>query len=824
MEKDIVSFVQRYLKKICFWFKLKRYRINSYIYNQNLMHDIYMLIVKILLKKIVLALILVSLAAYVDTLLETFFAIEYIAVNNNLMFNVIISGVGVAGVFIALYCDTIASIYSSKYASAPTSIVSLFENDAITNHAISLISTYIVFSFMLLVSIVFGKPIGSFSTLCFMLFTIYLITSFGLFGFRRNRLADTNSIALDPRQEILHNIKQVTCNSTFFHDSQFQYSFSQQSLYYLTVIEDIALFNIHSNINSLSMVEFTKQNNILLSEYWNEKIMIPYNSKWYRNKSEYEKWHFATDTEILIAIETGTFLPQKIKLNIFWFEEFLFKINAHIFSYLIKNNNWHDLFLLLANFNKMAQKAVNAHAVNYFFNAINQYHLKVLELGEKFFRSENKSEDYALADSTILEIFRNNTSIIVAVNEYLSKIDCNKILKQATFFTKYDEMDISKNDFLNNDDSKNLFNAIELECSIEGRKITSNWYVEQHTAHKVYDYLCEIAVCIDTIIDNSFNHVQKLTRNQLFMEAMCGYVSIIEMYNKGMISCNRLNSLLSMMQAKHIETTVIWKDNCLTSLKNKLITVYHKSIADWANCAILFYNNDKQEYSDYPDLLGGCYNYVCDDLIDSLCALDFDNFQILYQKLLDIVIVYQKFIKKDTDRIKESFKQPSAINVLVKPIVEYSEISGYAYIMGELVDEKWKNIVLDSVKIINCKLQSRSNDFYAAIINSCLFEENKNIGIYNRDVIETNWRTRIEQAIINKKLLKYKTNYNNPFHVNEIDTQSSLIKAFFDSGVGTSYFNKAFEVFLVMCVNKNVPDDKKFRSSSNWEQELNDNK
>jgi len=818
----IAEFRRKHLEKFYFWLRVKKYLAFNHLHENSLLRDIFLLLLQTLIKKGAFAFFLVLAISYIDNMVLSIHINDGFVIKNENMMNIIILGISVAGIFIALFCDTLASVYSSKYANAPSLVVSLFESDPITKGAINFISVYIVFSFILLIFVSFDHAIGVILTICFILFTISVIISFGLFGYSRNRLSDTNRIALKPRQDILYNIQQATCEGPVYCDSIFQHSFSDKSFYDAKTIEEIALFNINSNVNVSSLINFVEENNYLIAQYWAKKIMIPYNSKWYRNTWEYRKWHFAGDMEISMALRSGTFLQPEGKLNVYWLEDELLQINTNIFDFLIKNQKWHDIIIFLDNLDTLSYKAIMIKTLKYYLNIMNNYHHETFNLCLKYLTTKDKPENTESVAAIIQKIFENYLNIIVSVNKFLDSFDYSQLVNTAIKYTKYDKKTLLKAGALNNAEGEKLLSEIEIECSIEGKRITSDWYIEEIVAHKVYDYLCELVFCLDIMLNVSFDYAGRLATKDLLIEAMCSYSSIIQMDNKIKNFYKQLSDLMLLLQSKHIETDVVWEDNGIELLGSNISSKYQDSIDGWANCAIRYYGAGVQKDDKQPDLLGGCYNYVCDDLITSLCELDFKDFESKYNKLLRIVMVYQPFIKNDTDKIKGDFRRISVANVLTKPILEYLEISGYAYVFGELVDERWKQLVMDSLKNIDENLTSSANQFYLRLIDIGTFARERMGGIFNRDIIETGWKTRIWQAIMRKKLLKYKISNDYSFPVEELDTKNNFLKAFLGNSKELFFQNSAYEAFLIMCINKKVQSDKKFESNSKWEQRLND--
>lgn len=76
--------------------------------------------------------------------------------SESILVDIVIGGIGVAGVILGLYCSNMTSVYSSKYTNAPVTISSAFQRDVVTNRCIKQITGYIIFC----VIILFGRLIG----------------------------------------------------------------------------------------------------------------------------------------------------------------------------------------------------------------------------------------------------------------------------------------------------------------------------------------------------------------------------------------------------------------------------------------------------------------------------------------------------------------------------------------------------------------------------------------------------------------------------------------------------------------------------------------
>ena len=83
-----------------------------------------------------------------------------------------------------------------------------------------------------------------------------------------------------------------------------------------------------------------KHNVALIYTYWQEKSKISYDSYWYDDKVVYKKWYSASDTEIEMALKTGTLLGYNTEKNYLWLEEDIEQINDNGLQYLINQKSF----------------------------------------------------------------------------------------------------------------------------------------------------------------------------------------------------------------------------------------------------------------------------------------------------------------------------------------------------------------------------------------------------------------------------------------------------------------------------------------------------
>ena len=135
-----VSFnIKKSLNKIMFFADKERTMFNI---RRSLLREV--------IKQTVLNLLLIFLTTKLDNLFCAIFKITP-KIDQTLISDILIAMVGVAGVFLGLYCSYIATVFSSKYINVPEQISTLFKNDLINNKSISSITNYMIFSIIAII-------------------------------------------------------------------------------------------------------------------------------------------------------------------------------------------------------------------------------------------------------------------------------------------------------------------------------------------------------------------------------------------------------------------------------------------------------------------------------------------------------------------------------------------------------------------------------------------------------------------------------------------------------------------------------------------------
>lgn len=347
---------QKY-RNLKFQIKKAAFRLNERKESSERLSSFSRIVIRTLLVQVAINLVLVAVLYVGDKLLlsamEIFAKTQtdplIAALSESILVDIVIGGIGVAGVILGLYCSNMTSVYSSKYTNAPATISSAFQRDVVTNRCIKQITGYIIFCVIILFGCLIGISFSYVSIIALLFLTIRMIITFSITGNRMYQLSNTFNISDNLYPEIYSAIRKISANNHFSNDPNFQNHYQKICTKQFKILQDIAAYNKDNPINqNPAMLSFINNNLALISVYWGVKEKIHYDSFWYRSETQYKKWHTATDTEISLALNTGVSLQaMSVIKNRWWFEQDLLRINNICVEKLCAENDLNTLYSYL---------------------------------------------------------------------------------------------------------------------------------------------------------------------------------------------------------------------------------------------------------------------------------------------------------------------------------------------------------------------------------------------------------------------------------------------------------------------------------------------
>lgn len=725
--------------------------------------------------------------------------------DRSLLIDVLSAIVGVAGVFLGLYCANIMSMYAEKYANAPQSISRLFENDIVSNKCIKAITNYLIFSVVVLFLQIIQIDIGIIMLIVLGVKALKIIVSFAFMSRRTYQFSDMYYVTNAVYKGIYRNLLHLNKGKMFTHDKNFQNHYKKQVKKCVGILAEINNYNLEKEEKiSASVESFMKYNVALIYTYWQEKSKISYDSYWYDDKVVYKKWYSASDTEIEMALKTGTLLGYNTEKNYLWLEEDIEQINDNGLQYLINQKSFAGLIRWLGTLENLSERAVESGNVVYYVDYLYKIQKKLQNtIGKEKFSLE---EEMALAEHIVVSYL----GVLVGVRKYIEKWSEESCFCDVKLFERKSWK--NPNRFYNYFDVNKIYDGVKAEIRLEKYRITPEWYINQVVAKHYYDELLQIYIKVN---DSVNKYIPELAKELLNQNRDAGAMVVFAKYSEVKSKVNMLDVLiadkLDWLLGYHKEQSIVWNDKPEIDVEKNFDLIYKAMSSEWCKCTSNFVLNHWDIYEKYPDILGACATYLCDILIEAIVDNEIDTFASNYKNLLGILLLYQEYSRKELIGIKETFRQSAVVAVYSNPIIEYCMISGYAYLWGEIsCDERWKELILEDAKRILVKDDMAKK--FCEILSSVRY---RMPAIYNRDVLHTGWKQRIESALKNSGNIIWKRNrfyevYNG---------KSKILKMVLND---KNYHNllrcEAYEIYAIVILNQFVDEENRYHSRDGWEE------
>lgn len=405
--------------------------------------------------------------------------------DRSLLTDVLSAIVGVAGIFLGLYCANIMSMYAEKYANAPQSISRLFENDIVSNKCIKAITNYLIFSVVVLFLQIIQIDIGIIMLIVLGVKALKIIVSFAFMSRRTYQFSDMYYVTNAVYKEIYRNLLHLNKGKMFTHDKNFQKYYKKQVKKCVGILAEINNYNLEKEEKiSASVESFMKHNVALIYTYWQEKGKISYDSYWYDDKVVYKKWYSASDTEIEMALKTGTLLGYNTEKNYLWLEEDIEQINDNGLQYLINQKSFAGLIRWLGTLENLSERAVESGNVVYYVDYLYKIQKKLQNtIGKEKFSLE---EEMALAEHIVVGYL----GVLVGVRKYIEKWSEESCFCDVKLFERKSWK--NPNRFYNYFDVNKIYDGVKAEIRLEKHRITPEWYINQVVAKLLADNLADL--------------------------------------------------------------------------------------------------------------------------------------------------------------------------------------------------------------------------------------------------------------------------------------------------------------------------------------------
>ena len=816
MNRKIFWKLRKIILKIVFNIKRVIYRIINFISGNSEYSSFGRMVVKASFFGIMKATIFVIILLWMD---ELVFKIGNVPkVDKNIFVSFVIGGISIAGVILGLYCANIASIYSSRYANAPRSIAIAFQYDRLTRRCISAIVDYIIFGFLVTFATMLEFRIGWVMITIFIFWSIVVIVSYSIAGNRAYQLSDVYGVAADSNRILYRIISKRLNQKLFSTDANFQNHFQKVAERQIRLLKSIQKYgeniNKSENLDNSAMTEFMLNNLVTVKLYWMIKKNLSRSSLWFRDKPRYPKWHFSSSTESSIALRTGTPLKTKGKHNLWWFEEELISINKQCLNNLFEQFDYVSIYTYITAFEKMCSTAIECKEANFYIAHVDWIKQ---ELEKRMIPADVDGNERNAFAGVIEIVSLLYLDIILESSRAYHDFDLEKIvLKVIKAIDSGD--DAEKNEYICSRQDIDFYKKIITEVKVEGKRITPRWIIKQQIAKEEYVYLNSLLDIVREGMEHAFTLGKTLSEKKLYFEACIILTRFYEYESEFARFINIVKSRKEELESFQIDKALKWDEFRLDKLQNT-ISEWKKYVpALFFECSSHFALDNWENREEYPDFLGECYNRICEDAVEAITSGDIKQFEIDFENLSKLMILYQEYIRSDLIKNKDLYRVEYVYYMFTSPIVEWAQIGGLAILWGEFhSNDEWKICVCKSSDLV-FKKDGELTGLAEKLIEYIQHRDKFMFGIGNRDILETEWKQSVANVIKNSGICE--TEYE--FYGRRLKTDSKLLKAFCPNFMDMGFTKDPSEVFWVICVNPIINDDKKYHTRYSWEDKLND--
>lgn len=816
MNRKIFWKLRKIIFKIVFNIKRVIYRIIDFISGNSEYSSFGRMVVKASFFGIMKATIFVIILLWMD---ELVFKIGNVPkVDKNIFVSFVIGGISIAGVILGLYCANIASIYSSRYANAPRSIAIAFQYDRLTRRCISAIVDYIIFGFLVTFATMLEFRIGWVMITIFIFWSIVVIVSYSIAGNRAYQLSDVYGVAADSNRILYRIISKRLNQKLFSTDANFQNHFQKVAERQIRLLKSIQKYgeniNKSENLDNSAMTEFMLNNLVTVKLYWMIKKNLSRSSLWFRDKPRYPKWHFSSSTESSIALRTGTPLKTKGKHNLWWFEEELMSINKQCLNNLFEQFDYVSIYTYITAFEKMCSTAIECKEANFYIAHVDWIKQ---ELEKRMIPADVDGNERNAFAGVIEIVSLLYLDIILESSRAYHDFDLEKIvLKVIKAIDSGD--DAEKNEYICSRQDIDFYKKIITEVKVEGKRITPRWIIKQQIAKEEYVYLNSLLDIVREGMEHAFTLGKMLSEKKLYFEACIILTRFYEYESEFARFINIVKSRKEELESFQIDKALKWDEFRLDKLQNT-ISEWKKYVpALFFECSSHFALDNWENREEYPDFLGECYNRICEDAVEAITSGDIKQFEIDFENLSKLMILYQEYIRSDLIKNKDLYRVEYVYYMFTSPIVEWAQIGGLAILWGEFhSNDEWKICVCKSSDLV-FKKDGELTGLAEKLIEYIQHRDKFMFGIGNRDILETEWKQSVANVIKNSGICE--TEYE--FYGRRLKTDSKLLKAFCPNFMDMGFTKDPSEVFWVICVNPIINDDKKYHTRYSWEDKLND--
>lgn len=506
--------------------------------------------------------------------------------------------------------------------------------------------------------------------------------------------------------------------------------------------------------------------------YLTSRNQIPTDSAWFATKSQHQKWLISEDSNLIVALNTGTNLRPSSISYAEWYEESSLRIILKVLKHLIDIKDWSSaqsclevIVVLAQNSGRLMLKESTKIIVD-----------KTIEVVSEALKDNSKYTD--ADEEGMLSLYegigRLPTAALLGLLKDIHGLEVNKlVLKLETI--KWDKPgDIYKHNLPAAiiPELEKVQQYLNNERSIEGKPISPKWYLRtlalRHylsAAKLYYEYLKSYETTYKKYYDD-------LTGANKYLPAACLTSCSLEFSNKLISLGQEVGRLLEESKELHDVEDLKWAEIDLVSEKAVVNKIYEDAIDRMTALIAPLMVVPKDKRISLPDYLGQAIVFGMNAVYEAAQSNDAHRLKQVFPSVLIGALGIRDAIREEV----EGWLLESQIILISEPFEDILSLSGFIKIYSELHDneELWKacedtwNLFLSgpgvdaaqTIRMLAAAMSYRDTDYT----------------ISPRAGLRTNWDMRLRETLVQKGV---STEMNpNPFGTEDDEPthQSPLIR------------------------------------------------
>lgn len=724
-----------------------------------------------------------------------------------------IMAIGYTGVLLGLYYNSYNALLTNRYKDTPSEILNELNSISLSRNTIRLLIFSILYLVVNTCIYVIGwgelkEKIGVLSLIA-VIFLLISITMYYQTANNKTVLEYTNLFKLseDHLAKIMHIIKTlpkgyVECldinNSIHRRERE-----KADNLFYR--INIINSYNIKINNDSKREVEHIS---ILLNAifiYGMYKWKIAYNSEWFPQKETYVKYYDVDITRYEIANRSKSLPLNERQQEFDWLEKRIANLMHDIYRHLLERKDYSGIILYLEIFSKLIPERIYDNVGSTIFDIVKKQFKIFVSTELTGLSDEIKKNAIYESFAVVLETISLSMKKTISDIDYIAEINTLiSIIKNQS------ENNIGR--FINNEKCYNVYMSASIEKVNENRIITPDRYIIEVVADQINSFFNSILILILDIY-KFINEAAKNEgeHNRTYSASILYYICvnyINKMRGIEYIIGEKINAINENYSLNMLNDSQNKFESIIKSDYGEIIRELGKNVDEY-----IINKRDKTEREE-PDFFGYYINESINYLVGCIEKDDFNEFCKTYEKYIEKILHYHKYIIKDI--ANKSYSELDALNFVLTPFNKYYKISGMALIYGILIDDtKW-------IDIVNKEFEAFYNSQDGKTIIDYLVKYLNNKHISKFSYLNTDFYIdRAFTEVINKYIVKFVENHG--IYGDTYKTKDDLLNKYLNNKYNSNMnLEDTEEFYIIKVINNRIGDKNKYISDSGWEENESD--